>query len=126
MKHLFLVLLFVSSLFSFEWADDYNEALIQAKKENKIVYVFIGTANCPFCNKLKETTLSNKDVIDAINKDFIPIYLSVDIDDIPAQFNLHFYPAHYFVDKNSKIIYQTAGYRKKSTFLELLSDVKKM
>ena len=126
MKHLFLILLFVSSLLSFDWADDYDEALVKAKQENKIVYVFIGTANCPFCNKLKETTLSDKSVIDAINKDFVPIYLSVDIDDVPKQFNLRFYPAHYFVDTNGKIIYSTAGYREKSTFLELLSDVKKM
>ncbi len=126
MKHLFLVLLFVSSLLSFEWADDYDEALVQAKKENKIVYVFIGTANCPFCNKLKETTLSEKEVMEKLNEGFVPIYLSVDIDDIPEQFNLRFYPAHYFIDKNGKMIYSTAGYRKKSTFLELLSDVKKM
>ena len=126
MKHLFLVLALISSLFSFEWPAEYDEALVKANKENKLVYVFIGTANCPFCNKLKETTLSDKEVMAALDKDFVYIYLSVDIDDIPEQFSMHFYPAHYFVDKKGKIIYSTAGYRKKVTFLELLSDVKKI
>jgi len=49
MKHIFLVLVLISSLFSFEWPAEYDEALAQAKKEHKGVYVFVGTANCPYC-----------------------------------------------------------------------------
>lgn len=123
MKYLFLILLFVSSLFSFEWSDDYDGALVKAKQEKKGVYVFIGTANCPFCSKLKRTTFSDDEVIKKLEEEYELIYLSIDIDDIPSKFNIKFYPAHYFLDSDGKIIYSTAGYRGKKCFLELLKEV---
>jgi len=124
MRHLFLILLFISSLFSFEWSAEYDEALVKAKQEKKGVYVFVGTANCPFCEKLKETTFSDDEVIKKLEKEYELIYLSIDIDDIPSHLNIRFYPAHYFLDSDGKIIYSTAGYKGKKCFLELLKDVK--
>jgi len=124
MKYLFLILILVSSLFSFEWSAEYDEALELAKKEHKGVYAFVGTENCPFCEKLKETTFSDDEVIKALEKEYILIYLSKDIDDIPENMTISFYPAHYFLDENGKIIHSTAGYRGKKCFLQLLKEVK--
>ncbi|PHS57065.1 MAG: thioredoxin [Sulfurimonas sp.] len=124
MKYIFLILILISSLFSFEWPAEYDEALAQAKKEHKGVYVFVGTANCPFCTKLKETTFSDEELVKKLKKDYVNIYLSKDIDDIPKHLNIRFYPAHYFLDSDGKILYSTAGYRGKKCFLELLKEVK--
>jgi len=126
MKYFILILLFVSSLFSFEWPDDYSEALSQAKTEKKSVYVFVGTANCPYCEKIKKTTFADSEVLEKLKKEYVIVYLSKDIDDIPKHLDITFYPAHYFLDSNGKIIYSTAGYRGKKCFLELLKDVKEM
>ena len=124
MKYIFLVLLLVSSLFSFEWSDDYDGAFEIAKKEHKNVYVMVGTANCPYCTKMKEITLSDEEVINKLKKDYVYIYLSRDIDDIPNQFAMPFSPAHYFLDENKEIIYSTAGYKNKKTFFKILKEIK--
>ena len=126
MRYIFLFLFLVSSLFSFQWPDEYDAALSQAKKEHKDVYVFVGSAYCSFCTKLKETTFADKEVLKALKKDYVNIYLSKDIDDIPSNLTIPFVPAHYFLTSDGKMIYSTAGYKSKEAFLELLDDVKEL
>ena len=65
MKLIILTLLFSSLLFSAEldWIHDYDKALVEAKKENKDVYIFIGADVCRFCDLFKKVTLSKKEVI---------------------------------------------------------------
>jgi len=126
MKHFILILFFLSSLFSFEWPSDYEEAISQAKVEKKGVYVFVGSAYCGFCEKLKKTTFADPEVLEKLKKEYVVIYLSKDIDDIPSHLNITFYPAHYFLDSNGKIIHSTAGYRGKKCFLELLKEIKEL
>jgi len=124
MKHLFIVLSLISSLFSFDWPDDYQAALTQAKKEHKNVYVMVGFANCPYCTKMEEITFADQEVMKKLKKDYIYIYLSKDIDDIPKQFTIPFSPAHYFLEANGEVIYSTAGYKNKATFFKILKEVK--
>ena len=124
MRKILILLLLVSSLFSFEWSDEYDDAFVQAKKEHKDVYVMVGFANCPYCTKMKETTFSDPEVIKKLAKDYVYIYLSKDIDDIPKQFIIPFSPAHYFLDENKEIIYSTAGYKDKATFFKILKEIK--
>ena len=52
----------VATLYSYElnWIHNYDEALIQAQKEQKNVYLFIGADNCRFCERFKDLTLSKK------------------------------------------------------------------
>jgi len=42
------------------WGHDYHKALEIAKKENKLVYLFIGADKCVHCDRFKKETLSNK------------------------------------------------------------------
>jgi thioredoxin-related protein len=126
MKYILLILLFVSSLLSFEWSDDYDGAFQKAKKEHKNVYVMIGSANCPYCSKMKNTTFSDKEVISKLEKEYVYIYLSRDIDDIPSQFTMPYSPAHYFLDTNKEIIYSSAGYKDKKSFFKILKEIKEL
>jgi len=64
--------------------------------------------------------------LEKLKKDYVNIYLSKDIDDIPKHLKSRFYPAHYFLNYKGKIIYSTVGYRDKKSFLELLKEIKKL
>ena len=124
MKYIILIFALLSSLSAdFDWPSDYDEAIAKAKVEKKDVYVFIGSAYCRYCEKMKKTTLSDKDILKRLNKDFVSIYLSRDIDDIPEKFKTKPVPRHYFVNTKGKIIYTTIGSRSKEGFFELLDEV---
>jgi thioredoxin-related protein len=124
MKYLILIFALLSSLSAeFDWPSDYDEALQKAKVEKKDVYLFIGSAYCRYCEKMKKTTLSDKDVLKRLKKSYVTIYMSRDIDDIPSQFKTKPVPRHYFVSPKGEVIYTTIGSRSKEGFFELLDEV---
>jgi thioredoxin-related protein len=124
MKYLILIFALLSSLSAeFDWPSDYDEALQKAKVEKKDVYLFIGSAYCRYCEKMKRTTLSDKDVLKRLKKSYVTIYMSRDIDDIPSQFKTKPVPRHYFVSPKGEVIYTTIGSRSKEGFFELLDEV---
>jgi thioredoxin-related protein len=86
----------------------------------------VGSANCPYCSKMKNTTLSDKEVISKLEKEYVYIYLSKDIDDIPDHFSMPFSPAHYFLNTNKEIIYSTPGYKDKKTFFKILKEIREL
>lgn len=124
MRVLFIILALVASLWSFDWPSDYDEAVAQARAENKDIYIFIGSEYCPYCKKMKEQVFSDKKVLEDLKKDYVLLYLSRDIDDIPQGLESKPVPRHYFLDKNEKVIYTTIGGRSIDGFYELLEEVK--
>ncbi len=125
MKKFLLLILFISSLNGREldWINDYDEALILAKKYNKDVYLFIGADRCRFCDILKEKALSKKPVLDRLNEQYIPIYLSRDRHKIPSKFETKGVPRHYFLANDGKIIHEDAGFREENGFNLMLDEV---
>jgi len=77
-KVLLSILLFISTLDAVElnWEHNYNNALATAKKEKKMVYLFIGADNCRHCDRFKKQTLSNKDLIAKMKKEYVLIFMS--------------------------------------------------
>jgi len=125
-RYLILVIALLSTLSALDWPDNYKEALAQAKKEKKDIYLFIGSEDCKFCEKLKKEVFSQKEVVDKLKKDYVLIYLSTVIDDIPSQFEINPIPRHYFLTDTGSVIYTTIGGRSKEGFYELLDDVKEI
>ncbi|WP_373069606.1 thioredoxin family protein [Sulfurimonas sp.] len=127
MKLLILTFLLSISLLanSIEWQNNYKTALESAKKENKLLFVFITSKNCKFCKKLKETTLKNKDIVNKINKDYISVIVMKDKDYFPSKLNAKATPMIYFLDKDENIIDYSLGYWDVVDFNFILKDVKK-
>lgn len=125
MKFILLPFIFIASLYSYElnWLHNYDEALLLAKKENKNLYIFIGADDCRFCERFKDLTLSKKEVMDTLEKDFIPVYLSRDQHKIPKCFVTQGVPRHYFIAPNGKIIHSDAGSREPDGFYDILDEV---
>ena len=93
------------------------------KKEGKTVYLFIGADDCRFCERFKDWTLSKKEVMDTLNKDYIPLYLNRDRHKIPKHFVIQGVPRHYFLTPSGKIIHKDAGSREPAGFYDILDEV---
>jgi len=118
MKYLVSILFLAVTLMATElhWYDDYNEALREAKKEHKLVYIFISSSDCGWCHKFEKTTLQDEEIKKRLSKEFITLHLVRDFDDIPSQFKTSPVPRHYFTDANGKMLYNSLGYRKVECF----------
>ena len=125
-KILILVSLYVSVMFANElnWADSYKQALLQAKAENKNVMILITSETCRWCRKLESETLTNADVIARMNKDYISVHVTRDIDDYPKSLKAPGVPATYFLNSDGEpIIKKVMGYWNVEDYTSFLDDV---
>ena len=124
-KIFFSIFLLFSTLNAAElnWDHNYTKALATAKKENKMVYLFIGADNCKHCERFKEQTLSNEDLIKDMKEDYILLYMSIDKHDIPDGFEMFGVPFHYFLTPEGKIIAEIQGSRELAGWYDVLDEV---
>jgi len=125
MKYIALIFIFISSLWSLDldWEHDLNKALEQAKVQNKSVYFFIGADRCRWCDRFYKMTLSDKKVMERLEKEYVLLYMNRDQHEVPDNFEKYQVPRHYFLDSNGKILYKTRGSREIAGFNALLDEV---
>ena len=118
-----LSLLFLS-LYAQElnWLHDYDKALIEAKKEHKDVYLFIGADRCKFCDAFKKTALQDRAVLKRLHSEYILLYLSRDQHQIPDKFEQFGVPRHYFINKHNKVFFETWGGYEAEGFQTILDE----
>jgi thioredoxin-related protein len=119
------IFLFISTLNAIElnWEHNYYHALKTAKKENKMVYLFIGADNCRHCDRFKKQTLSNKELIEKMKKEYVLLYMSRDQHNIPDRFEKYGVPMHYFLTAGGKIIAVIQGSRELEGWYDVLDEV---
>ena len=124
-KIFFVLFLLFSTLNAAElnWEHNYDNALASAKKENKLVYLFIGADICKHCDRFKEQTLSNKDLIKRMKKKYILLYMSRDQHKIPDGFEKFGVPFHYFLTPEGKIIAEVQGSRELEGWYDVLDEI---
>ena len=124
-KIFFSIFLLFSTLNAVElnWEHNYDNALAEAKKENKLVYLFIGADVCKHCDRFKKQTLSNKDLIKDMKEKYILLYMSRDKHDIPDKFELFGVPFHYFLTPEGKIIAEVQGSRELAGWYDVLDEI---
>jgi len=118
MKAIFLLTIFIATLMAtkLHWYDNYQEALQKAQKEHKLVYIFISSSTCGWCEKFEQTTLEDTKIKKRLARDFITLHLVREFDDVPKRFATTPVPRHYFLDSKGVILYNSLGYRKVATF----------
>ncbi len=134
-KKLILTLLTVISI---SFANDINLDLlvIEAKKTNKHILVYLHTNGCPYCNKMEEFTFDDDVVNTAIEKDFIFVDINVkdegfisfkDFKGSKLEFakliDFDMYPSSLFFNQDGELVYDEVGYRDEDKFLEILQLV---
>jgi len=105
------------------WEHNFNNALETAKKEHKMVYLFIGADNCKHCDRFKKQTLSNKALIEKMKKEYVLLYMSRDQHQIPDGFEKYGVPMHYFLSSEGKIIAVIQGSRELEGWYDVLDEV---
>lgn len=84
MKKILLALAFVTTaLFAdLSWVE-FDDAIAEAKKSDKLVMVMLSREGCPACEYMQDIVFNDKKVIAEIEQNFIPVYLDINNDFIP-------------------------------------------
>jgi len=124
-KILLSLFLLASTLNAVElnWEHNFQNALATAKKEHKMVYLFIGADNCRHCDRFKKQTLSNKELIEKMKKEYVLLYMSRDQHNIPDGFEKYGVPMHYFLTAEGKIVAVIQGSRELAGWHDVLDEV---
>ena len=130
MRRFLLLILFTYSLFAGNAKEeaallgaenDFAAAMQKVKKEKKMLVMVIVKKNCHWCQKLIETTLSDREVKERLQND---VLLIVDKNDAyPDRFKVTLFPSIFYIDGSSqKSVYENVGYIDKTSFLSDLKD----
>ena len=124
-KIFFSIFLLSSTLNAIElnWEHNYDDALKTAKKEHKMVYLFIGADICKHCDRFKEQTLSNKELIEYMKEKYVLLYMSRDRHNIPDGYEKYGVPFHYFLTPTGKIIAEVQGSRELEGWYDVLDEI---
>ncbi len=98
--------------------------LKEAKKQSKPIFLYFRSETCYWCIKFEEEVLSDKNVIDIMNKNFVLV--SIDTfrqKNISLNLNVRTTPYIIFFTKDGEEISRIPGYIPKEEFLNKLSEL---
>ncbi|MBA1419508.1 MAG: DUF255 domain-containing protein [Epsilonproteobacteria bacterium] len=104
--------------------EGFKAALQRAKKENKLIMIESMTSTCHFCRKMEREVMIEPQVVEAIEKDFIPVAIDVNKHSLPLGLKVEATPSFIFIDTHKNIIMNIPGAWAKNDFLELLKEAK--
>ncbi len=123
-KIVLLATLLVSSLFAeIEWMQ-YDDAMIKAKKENKIVMVMLSKKGCRACDLMEDIVLEDEKVISEFTNGFIGVHIDIHKDSIPSDLDYFGTPTFHFINADGKKIDRIDGGKKVENFIKKLKEVK--
>jgi len=127
MKTIISLLLFLNLAFSATLKDveSFETAIKMAKEQNKKVLMFMYSEYCPWCEKMKKTTLSDKKVINYINSRYIFLKMDKDMGEYPEELIPRFIPTTYVIDpKTKESVQDIYGYKSAKDFINGFWDDK--
>lgn len=124
-KLILYILLISTTLLSDEldWSNDYEAALIEAKKDNKNIYMLITSESCRWCRKFESTTLEEDDILEKLESKYVLLHISRDRDYLPEKYKKKRVPRHYFITPKEDVIFTFLGYWNTIDFSSFLDDV---
>ncbi|MDQ1325461.1 MAG: Cytochrome c protein [Campylobacterota bacterium] len=103
----------------------FEKAKELAKQEDKIIMIRGILPYCKWCIKMDREVMVEKEVVEALLKDFVVVKTDVALEKLPLGMKSLGTPSFYFIDKDgTTVIAQIQGYRDKQEFLELLSTIR--
>jgi thioredoxin 1 len=98
----------------------YKDALAEAKKQNKLVFIDAYASWCTPCKQLKQNTFTDESVAEYFNQHFINVAIDIEKGEGPnlaTQYNITHFPTMIIADKDGKRITFTVGYIKPDDLL---------
>ena len=125
MKKLFIALLLFSAWLSADihWQKDIPTAIELAKKEHKIIMVFVEGENCRWCKKMKYRTFGDEKVEQRLQP-FISVKVMREnkeaVKQLPA---IQGVPTIFFIDTDKKLLQDVIGYFDVDDFISYINTV---
>ncbi len=126
MRKVFILLWSVLSLFaSIQWYEDFYKAHQESLKSGKPLFVFIERHNppCRWCQLMKRRTLSDEEIANFINQNFIPVQVVRENRNYPKELYPKYVPTIYVI-QGDKVLKRIIGYWSKEDFLSDIEDMK--
>jgi thioredoxin 1 len=102
------------------------EALKQAEKENKLIFLDVYATWCGPCRRLASITFPNPEVGNYYNDRFINVKIDGEKGEGPMirqRYAVRGYPSLLFINHKGEVVHRTAGFRDPQRFLELGKSV---
>lgn len=98
----------------------YEEAVAEALRSRRLIYVYFYSETCPAC-RLMEGVLNDSRVANSLNTHFLPVRVEVRArPDLTSAYMVPGTPAHLFVCPNGTPLGGSLGYKEVESFLKLL------
>ena len=104
--------------------EGFDNALERAKKEHRIIMIKAMTKECHFCRKMEREIMIEEEIVNAIEKDFIPVSIDVSVHALPLGLKSEVTPSFIFIDENAQVLMNIPGAWGKMDFIELLKEAK--
>jgi len=87
----------------------FNEALKDAKKDNKIIMIMYSQSDCFPCKIMQDETFEDVELSVFINENLHCVNVNISNNEKLRGFNVRGTPTFYFMDKNKKILKRVVG-----------------
>jgi uncharacterized protein YyaL (SSP411 family) len=88
-----------------KWRHWGKESFDEAKKNEKLILLSLSAIWCHWCHVMDETTYSDMDVIDYINKNFVPVRVDADMrPDVDSLYNQGGWPSTVILTPDGEIV----------------------
>lgn len=99
-------------------AISYEQALVEASKDGRLVFLDFYADWCPPCRRLDATTWKDPQVIAWLEQHAVPLKIDAERwTDLAARFEVEAYPTLIFVDASGREKLRLLGYRDAARFL---------
>jgi len=95
------------------YTKEYNNVFKIARSLNKLILITFYTDWCINCKKMDENVFTDKNLVNLINNNYIPLHLNAelfDVMDICDTYQVKSYPTSIIIDANGKLINKLIGY----------------
>ena len=132
MKKLLLLLMAVCSILQIQaqgidfYEGNWREILEKSKVENKLVFIDCYTSWCVPCKKMAQTTFTNKEVGNLMNKNFVCVKMDMEKGEgttIMNAYKVNAFPTYLFLNQNGEVIQIEGGYKSAEEFVKVASKV---
>lgn len=98
-------------------------AFQQAKKENKLLLLFVESPSCPYCLQMKQEVLSQSSFKRKLGKQYLTLIME-GAEAMDEGFQTKYFPTTYLIDPNTqKIVDELPGYMRANDFIDFLKEV---
>lgn len=120
------LLIALATLYSFQTSSisettEFDKAIKEAKKSNKMVFMDAYTSWCGWCKKLDQTTFADSSVKAYLDKHFVILKMDMESDEgrlLGREYRVSGYPTLLFINTKEEVISRIDGYVGTDIFLE--------